>query len=267
MSVCVVTGAGRGMGRACVERLRGSAQHLVAVDLVAPDLPGAIGVACDISDAAAVDDLVGQVRALGAFRSLAHVAGISPTMADPRRIFEVDLVGTQLLLDGFEELVEPGSAAVCWASSAAHQIPDPSDPELDRLVEDPRAVDFLDQVAACIADSGMAYSWAKRGVIRAAGRASVSWGRRGGRVNSISPGIIDTPQSTLELAMHPMMQTMLSHTPLGRFGRADEVAALAAFLLSEQASFVSGVDVLADGGMVQGMRAGAHGERPSEPMN
>src|SRR5947209_5901780 len=99
MSVCVVTGAGRGMGRACAERLRGTAEHLVAVDLEAPDIAGAEGVACDISDPAAIDDLIARVRSLGSFRSLAHVAGISPTMAEPRRIFEVDLLGTQLLLD------------------------------------------------------------------------------------------------------------------------------------------------------------------------
>ena len=251
----MVTGAGRGMGRACAERLGGTVEHLVAVDLEAPELAGTIGIACDISDAAAVDDLVDRVHVLGPFRSLAHVAGISPTMADPRRIFEVDLLGTQLLLDGFEQLVEIGSAAVCWASSAAYQISHELDPALDALIDDARAVDFLEQVAFRISDSGIAYSWAKRGVIRAAGRASIGWGKRGGRVNSISPGIIETPQAMQELTAHPVMRAMLDNTPLGRLGRAEEVAELAAFLLSDGASFVSGVDILADGGMMQGMSA------------
>src|SRR5262245_42015244 len=102
MSVVVVTGAARGMGRACVDRLRGQADHLVAVDLDAPDIDGTVGLACDVSDPAAVDRLADEVRRLGPFRSLVHAAGISPTMADPRRIFAVDLVGTQLLLDAFE---------------------------------------------------------------------------------------------------------------------------------------------------------------------
>lgn len=255
MSVMVVTGAARGMGRACVERLRGSVEHLVAVDLDAPTIDGTVGVACDVADPAAVDDLVAEVARLASFRALVHAAGISPTMADARRVFEVDLLGTQLLLDGFEPLVEPGSAAVCFASSAPHQIalfaPDPA---LDELVEDPTVEGFLDTAAARVPDPGMAYAWAKRGVIRAAARAAVAWGRRGGRVNSLSPGLIDTPMNSQEFAEQPMMQAMLDGTPLGRLGRADEIAEVVAFLVSDAASFVSGTDLLVDGGMLEGFR-------------
>ena len=131
MTVAVVTGAGRGMGRSCVEKLRGLTEHLVAVDLVAPEIEGTIGLACDVSDPAAIATLVERVDALGPFRALAHVAGISPTMADSRRIFDVDLVATQRLLDAFEPLVVPGSAAVCFSSLAAYQIAPFADPALD----------------------------------------------------------------------------------------------------------------------------------------
>lgn len=108
MGVVVVTGATRGMGRACVERLRGDAEQIVGVDLDVPDIAGVMGVECDVADPAAVARLVDTVRSTGPFRSLVHAAGISPTMAGARRVFEVDLVGTQLLLDGFAPLVEPG---------------------------------------------------------------------------------------------------------------------------------------------------------------
>ena len=113
MTVAVVTGAASGMGRACVERVRSLVDVVVAADLEAPDIDGTIGAACDVADPAAVTALVAQVRDLGPFRALAHAAGISPTMGDARRMFEVDLIGTQLLLDAFEDLVVPGSAAVC----------------------------------------------------------------------------------------------------------------------------------------------------------
>src|SRR5271157_3389667 len=145
------------MGRACVDRLKRVTEHLVAVDLVAPEIDGTIGLACDISDPAAISALAERVGALGPFRALAHVAGISPTMADARRIFDVDLVATQRLLDAFEPLVVPGSAAVCFSSLAAYQIAPFADPVLDSLIDEPLTPDFLDRISSLVADSGYAY--------------------------------------------------------------------------------------------------------------
>src|SRR4051794_9235352 len=110
------------MGRACVDKLRDHADPLVAVDLEAPEIEGIEGMGCDVSDPDTVARVADRVRELGSFRALVHAAGISPTMAEARRVFEVDLVGTQLLLDAFEPLVEPGSSAVCFASSAAYHV-------------------------------------------------------------------------------------------------------------------------------------------------
>jgi NAD(P)-dependent dehydrogenase (short-subunit alcohol dehydrogenase family) len=260
MSVIVVTGAAQGMGRACLEALRGTADELIAVDVVEPDVERVIPMACDVSDRAAVARVADRARQLGPFRALVHAAGISPTMAEPRRIVEVDLLGTQYLLDAFEPLVVAGSSAVCFASSSAYLVGlGGADPVLDALVEDPHAPGLLDEAVARFTDPGLAYAYAKRGVQRAAARAAVTWGTRGGRVNSVSPGMIDTSMGRQEFELQPMMQVILDHTPLARLGQPEEVAALVAFLVSDGASFISGIDVLADGGALEGLRALAAG--------
>jgi len=255
MTVGVVTGAASGMGRACVDRLQGSVDHLLAVDLRAPEIEGTIGVACDVSDPDAVTALAAQVADLGPFRSLAHAAGLSPTMADPRRIVDVNLLGTTRILDAFEPLVTGGTAGVCFASSAGYLPLELLGDELAALVHDPRADGFLDEAASRLPDPGMAYAWSKAGVQLEAAAAAVRWGPRGGRIVSLSPGLIDTPMGRQEFEQQPIMQQLLDDTPLQRFGTADEIAAVVAFLLSDDASFVSGIDVLVDGGSGAASRA------------
>ena len=123
MTTAVITGAASGMGRACVdERCAASPTCSSPSTSARRSIDGTVGVACDIADPADVAALVEEVRGHGPLRALVHAAGISPTMGDARRVFEVDLVGTHLLLEAFEGSVVAGTAAVCFSSSAAYQI-------------------------------------------------------------------------------------------------------------------------------------------------
>jgi NAD(P)-dependent dehydrogenase (short-subunit alcohol dehydrogenase family) len=242
------------MGRACVDLLIGSADAIVAVDLKAPSIEGAMGVECDISDREAIARLAEAVRELGDLRALIHAAGISPTMDNPRRIMEVNLVGTELMLRAFERLAGPGSAVVCFSSLAAYQLAPFVDADMEAFLSDPLAPGFLDAAAERFPHPGFAYAASKVGVIRAAGRAAVRWGKVNARVNSLAPGLIDTPMGRQEFAQQPEMKKMLADTPLGRFGEPIEIARVAVFLASDAASFISGIDVLVDGGQQQGSR-------------
>lgn len=262
--VIVVTGAASGMGRACAHRFAGRARLVLvdldpaAVDAVSASTGGA-PFAADVTDADRMAELASFVASTGRFGALVHAAGISPTMADPARIFDVDLRGTALLLDAFDRLVVPGSVAVCFASIAASISTGGGDPTIDAVLDDPLAADLVTRLGAVerspLDDPALAYGWAKRGVVRLARRAAVDWGPRGGRVVSLSPGIIDTPMAAQEAAVQPMMSFMVEHTPLRREGRAEELAAVVDFLCSDDASYLTGVDIVVDGGVTAGLDA------------
>ena len=171
-------------------------------------------------------------------------------MADGARVIDVNLVGSDRVVRAFEPILQPGSAAVVFASMAAYLIP--SDPAIDAILDDPEAPDLLDQLDALgLTDhSGLAYSVSKRGVIRLVERRAGTWGARGARLVSMSPGIIDTPMGRAEDEALPAMAVMVRSSALAREGTAEELAAVATFLVSDAASFITGTDVLVDGGVV-----------------
>jgi NAD(P)-dependent dehydrogenase (short-subunit alcohol dehydrogenase family) len=264
-SVVVVTGAG-GMGQAIARRI-GSGSQLVLADFDEENLEHAAEtlrgdghrvhpVRTDVSSADDVAALANIAAGLGPFRCLAHTAGLSPAQATAEQIISVDFIGTARILDAFESHVQADSVAVCIASMAATFATLP-DETLHLLASTPtdelHTLDVLDPSAL---DAGMAYVVAKRAVRARVEAAALAWGRKGGRVVSLSPGIIATPQGAEELAGESGagMRAMIDMSALGRLGASNEIAATVEFLASPAASLITGTDVLVDGGIVAAIR-------------
>ncbi len=259
-TVAVVTGAASGMGAACARLLAERVDRLVLADLAPVDLE-AVGVAgrgeavrCDITDDGDVAALAATAGRAGAVTHLVHAAGISPTMGDARRVFDVNVAGTARVLDACAPVLAEGAGVVLFASMAAHLLAaTPPGDDLAAILDDPLADGATDRFVATAdvaGNPGLAYGWSKRGVIRLAARRAVALAPRGIRVNTVSPGSIDTPMGQRELEAQPGMQALVEATPIRRLGRAQEVAAAVGFLLSADASYVTGTDILVDGGVV-----------------
>lgn len=257
--MAVVTGAASGMGLEAAKLMSAAGWPLLLCDLAAERLEAAAQalrgagpvetLAGDLSDPAWPERLAEALagRQVGA---LIHCAGLSPTMAEPARILEVNLAASMRLVEAVRPHVAEGAGLVLFASTAAHMAGAGLDQRIDAATR-PEDVAGLVTLAP---DSGAAYAISKRGVHLLVRREAKALGRRGARITSVSPGIIDTPMGRQEMESHPIMKAMVEASPLGRQARAEEVAAVAVFLASPAASFVTGVDVLVDGGAIASLQ-------------
>jgi NAD(P)-dependent dehydrogenase (short-subunit alcohol dehydrogenase family) len=207
---------------------------------------------CDITDQASVDRLAETAAAAGPFRAVAHVAAMSPSMGSWREILTLNLIGAAQVERALLPLAKQGSAAVFVSSVAAYLGRDPG-PEPLAVLDDPLAPGFLEALEKLVAvqTPAMAYSLAKLALNRMCARRASAWGRRGARIVSMSPGMIATPMGALEFtgAARDSKLEMLERTPLGREGTMVETANAIDFLVSDRASFITGIDLLVDGGV------------------
>lgn len=266
--VLVVIGVG-GMGLAVARRL-GSGRRVLVADHAEPTLAAATEVLrgeghdlhahpVDVADAGSVAALATAAADLGPVRQVVHTAGLSPVQASTEAILRVDLLGTALVLDAFGEVVAPGGAGVVVASMAGHMLGELPDDQSAALRSTP-AADLLDLpflASGAVGEPASAYVLAKRANHLRVQAAAGVWGRRQARVNSVSPGVISTPMGQQELAGESgeTMRSLVAMSATGRVGTPDDIAAAVDFLLGPGSSFVTGTDLLVDGGVVAALRA------------
>jgi len=268
--VVVVIGPGS-IGQAIARRVSAGKQVLLAglrqknVDAAAEVLSNAgfeVSTATvDVSSRASVHALVQAATALGEITGVIHAAGVSPSQASPEVILRVDLYGTALVLEEFGNVIVPGGAGVVIASQSGHVLGALTAEEDEAL-----ALTQADGLLALpmlqleqVKDSLHAYQLSKRANALRVMAEAVRWGKRGARVNTISPGIIISPTAKDEMAgpNGEAYQHMIKFCLAGRGGTPDEVGTVGALLMGPEGGFITGSDFLVDGGLTAAYRFGA----------
>lgn len=217
----------------------------------------------DIADHDSVRALAADAAALGDVTRVIIAAGVSPVQACTQRVLEVDLAGTAYVLEEFGRIIAPGGSGLVIASMAGH-MGDGYPKDLEHDLAYTPAAELLALPALnpdTVGDSGAAYTLAKRANALRVQAEAVKWGARGARVNCLSPGIISTPLAQDEMSGPNAAgyAAMISTSAAGRMGTPSEIGDIAAFLLGPDGAFVTGSDLLIDGGVIAAMRAGQLG--------
>jgi NAD(P)-dependent dehydrogenase (short-subunit alcohol dehydrogenase family) len=261
-NVIVVIGTGS-IGQAVARRVS-AGKHVLLADLreenantAAKTLSDAgfevTSTTVDVSSRASIQALVEKATSIGEVFGVIHAAGVSPSQASPETILKVDLYGTALVLEEFGNVIARGGSGVVIASQSGHRLPPLTTEQNAALALTP--VEELLNLPLLqpgqVKDSLHAYQLSKRANSLRVMAEAVRWGKRGARVNTISPGIIITPLANDELKgpRGAGYRRMIDISAAGRAGTPDEVGNVGALLMGADGTFITGSDFLMDGGV------------------
>ncbi len=261
--VCVITGGGSGMGLATAKRI-GKENYIIIVGRSVKKLENALEVlktegieaesfACDISDRASVEELAAHAKEIGIISSVIHAAGMSPHMGDGRKILEANALGTININEAFYKVMEEDSCIIDVSSMSAYLTPKLVMPESCYKYSRINVETFMRKMMRRInifpkkLRSSIAYGISKHFVIWYARTDAAKFGQKGIRVISITPGNFETPMAELE---KDEASNYTKYCAIKRFGYVEEIANLFAFCASDKCGYLTGVDILCDGGCV-----------------
>lgn len=207
---------------------------------------------CDISSRQSIRNLINEALKYGEITRFINAAGVSPSQAPIETILKVDLYGTAVLLEEVGKVIGKGATGVIISSQSGHRMK-----QLGAIIDEQLATTPTEELLDLevlqkenITDTLHAYQLAKRCNVKRVMYEACRWGEKGARINSISPGIIVTPLAIDEFngPRGDFYKNMFANCPSRRPGTADEVASVAELLLNEQGAFITGSDILIDGG-------------------
>ncbi len=261
----LVVGACGGMGFALARRL-GQSYRVILADINTDQLSQdtetltregieAQAVECDVTSDVSVNAVAQKILSAGPLHALVHVVGLSPVAKNPELIARVNLQGATRVANAIAPTLQRG-VGVFISSMAGHRADVP--PEILSVLDNPLCEDFWPRLNAAYADAitpAQAYAVSKFALNRMVINSASAWGLAGNRIVSVSPGLIATPMGISEFKNSPMKNELLAKTPLQRQGSLQEIADVIEFLVSPKASFITGTDILVDGGIVATLRS------------
>lgn len=261
--IIVITGGAGGIGQACAKSFKDQpviitdySQEMVdkSVEILQKEGLEVSGIACDITNENDIAKLVKFVADAGSLKAFIHTAGVSGTVKDLKKVYTIDLVATELLVDAFFSLAKKDSVAILLSSMMAHTIL-PYE-KYDEALANPQEPGSFETVSQFVnEDSDIMYNFVKRGVILLTYKNAEKWGEKGARILSVSPGVIETPMGLKAAKEHPeRMEAIKQATPLKRNGQPEDIADVIYFLSSDGARFITGTDILVDGGVIQNIK-------------
>lgn len=268
-NVCVITGGGSGIGLETAKcmpkdkilvvsgrtlsKLEGAVKELTALGFEAH------AAVCDTSKRESVKELVRTATGLGTVTNVINAAGVSPAMkGTPENILRINALGTVYINEEFSAVMQPGSVIVDIASNSAYILPSFLIPKKSYALADTDEDAFLKKTVKRSGmakgeyqQKGMAYSISKNFVVWYAQKCAYAYGKKGIRVVSVSPGLIATDMGNLEKEDGGML---IPFSAEERMGRPEELGFAVASIANERNGYLAGVDVLVDGGSVNGMK-------------
>lgn len=262
--VCVITGGGSGIGLATARKLVRQEYYVILTGRTESKLADAVAALqaiggeaaafeCDIADRRRTVELAAHAARQGEVKAVIHAAGLSPHMADAKTILECNALGTVNINDAFYKVMSPGGCLIDTSSMSAYMLPNILIPrKLYSLCRTDREK-FMRKMLARVnlfpkkQRTGIAYSLSKHFVIWYAKTDAARFGEKGVRVLSVTPGNFETPMGNLEKEDGG---DFVQYNAIKRFGNPKEIAQLYTFLIDERLGYLTGTDILCDGGCI-----------------